>query len=68
MVVLAEEVIDKEKGGQCRVINWDGIKHNISPQLKMSRVAMVSYKSRKFRTILYLTFAIGLTDGSTIPW
>ena len=67
MAVLAEEVVEKEKMGQCRVVDWEDIKHDIPPQLKISRVAMVPHKSRKFRAILDLSFVIGLKGGGTIP-
>ena len=57
----------KVKKGQCWVILWDDIKHNPPEQLKISRIAMIPRKSRLFRAILNLSFAIKLENGGVIP-
>ena len=67
MKILAEEVAVKEKQGQCRVISWEDIKHNPPKQLKVSPIAMIPHKSRKFRAILDLSFSLRLENGESIP-
>lgn len=64
---LREEVAAKVKANQARIVDWNDIKHDPPPQLKVSPISMVPHKSRRFRTILDLSFAIRLEDGSRIP-
>jgi len=52
---LAEELKEKVKSGQARVVLWDEIKDNPPPQLKISPLAMIPHKSRKYRAILDLS-------------
>ncbi len=61
------EVAEKVKKGQARIVLWDSIKHNPPPELKISPVAMIPHKLRKFRAILDLSLPVKLTDGSVIP-
>ena len=50
-----------------RIVNWDGIKDNPPPCMKVSPIAMIPPKSRKFRAILDLSFAIKLECGRILP-
>jgi len=63
---LQLEVEDKVKKKQCRVVEWEDIKHNPPEQLKVSRIAMIPHKSRRFRAILDLSYAIKLECGGVI--
>ena len=63
---FAEEVADKVKKGQARVVLWDDIKHNHPRQLKVSPVAAIPHKSRAYRSILDLSFALRLEDGGCV--
>jgi hypothetical protein len=67
MAQLRQEVDEKIKNGQARVVVWDDIKHNPPSELKISPVAMIPHKSRKFRAILDLSFPVKLKDGSVVP-
>ncbi len=67
MCHFAEEVREKVKKGQARVVLWDEIKRNHPRQLKVSPVAAIPHKSRAYRSILDLSFALRLTDGEVIP-
>ena len=64
MEQLAMEVEQKEKKGQCKTVLWDDIKSSPPPQLKISPIAMIPHKSRQFRAILDLSFAIRLVGGA----
>jgi hypothetical protein len=63
---LRLEVAEKVKKGQARLVLWNDIKHNPPRELKISPVAMVPHKSRKFRAILDLSFPVKLKDGSIV--
>ena len=58
---------DKVAKGQARVVLWDDIKHDHPKQLKISPVAAIPHKSRAYRSILDLSFALRLDDGGTVP-
>jgi hypothetical protein len=64
---MDEEVTAKLKSKQARLVRWTDIKDNPPPQLKISPLAMVPHKSRPFRAILDLSFAIKLSPTETIP-
>jgi hypothetical protein len=64
---LRAEVDEKVKLGQARLVMWDDIRHNPPPQLKISPIAMIPHKSRKFRAILDLSFPVKLQDGTLVP-
>jgi hypothetical protein len=64
---LPEEVEEKIRKGQARVVDWEVIKHNPPPELKISPISMIPHKSRRFRTILDLSFSIRLEDGTRVP-
>ena len=60
---LREETSDKIKGSYAKILKWRDIKDNIPAKLKISPVAMVPHKSKRFRCILDLSF--GLRVGKT---
>jgi len=64
---FAAEVADKVSKRQARIVLWDDIKHNHPKQLKTSPVAAIPHKSRVYRSILDLSFALRLDDGGTVP-
>jgi hypothetical protein len=64
---LHEELAQKERVGQCRIVLWDDIKNNPPQQMKVSPIAMIPHKSRKYRAILDLSFRLRLKDGGVIP-
>ena len=49
------------------MVVWDDIKDNPPDELKVSPVSMVPHKSRSFRAILDLSFAIRLDSGRDVP-
>ena len=61
-----EEVTDKVAQGQACVVLWDDIKDNHPCQLKVSPVAAIPHKSRAYRSILDLSFALRLEDGGVV--
>ncbi len=63
---FAEEVADKVAKGQARVVLWDDIKQHHPQQLKVSPVAAIPHKSRAYRLILDLSFALRLEDSGVI--
>jgi hypothetical protein len=68
MKQLHTEALEKEKKGQCKIVDYEMLKRKgLPPQLKISPIAMIPHKSRLFRAILDLSFRIKLQDGSYIP-
>ena len=61
---LQEETKEKVQNSFARVIKWRDIKDNVPPKLKISPVAMVPHKSKKFRVIMDLSFRFNKKDGS----
>ena len=61
-----EEIQEKISSGQARVVLWDDIKDNPPEQLKISPLAMIPHKSRKFRAILNLSFDLKMSTH-TVP-
>jgi hypothetical protein len=61
-----EEVRDKVAKGQACVALWDDIKHNHPHQLKVLPVAAIPHKSRAYRSILDILFALCLEDRGVI--
>jgi hypothetical protein len=57
-----KEALERVKEGSCRLVNWIDIKDNFPPNLKISRLAAVPHKSRKYRMILDLSFQL-LVNG-----
>jgi hypothetical protein len=64
---LRAETKAKIKNGYARVVNWKDIKNDIPKNLKISPVAMIPHKSKKYRCILDLSFTLhekGLVHSS----
>ena len=53
-----EEALQKVKEGHCRLVKWDDIKDNLPENLKISPIAAIPHKSRKYRMILNLAYRI----------
>ena len=53
-----EEALQKVKEGYCRLVKWDDIKDNLPENLKISPIAAIPHKSRKYRMILNLAYRI----------
>ena len=61
------EIEQKVATGQARIVEWNEIKDNLPPELKISPLALVPHKSRKFRAILDLSFRLRLESGDVVP-
>ncbi len=64
---LHAEVEEKVRNKQARLVQWEDIRSNPPTELKISPISMIPHKSRKYRTILDLSFSLRLQDGSRIP-
>jgi len=62
-----EEAREKVATGQVTIVDWDKIKDNPPPQMKVSPIAAIPHKSKAFRSILDLSFSLRLRDGTTLP-
>ncbi len=58
IIHFANEVTSKVNKGLAQVVLWDDIKTNHPRQLKVSPVAAMPHKSRAYRSILDLSFAL----------
>ena len=67
MKQLQDEVAEKVKIGQARLIPWDSIKDDPPAELKVSPIAMIPHKSRGWRAILDLAFSLRLSSGKLLP-
>ena len=63
---FAQVVTNKVAKGQARVVLWEDIKANHPRHLKVSPVAAIPHKSRVYRSILGLSFALRLADGNVV--
>ena len=63
---FAAEVLEKVATGQAKIVDWDDIKDDPPPQLKISPVAAIPHKSKAFRTILDLSFRLRLKEGGVL--
>ena len=54
------EAQEKAAQGFATIVRWDDIKQNPPSNLKISPLAMILHKSRKYRAILDLSFALKL--------
>jgi hypothetical protein len=61
------EAHKKVATGQVTIIDWDMIKHDPPPQMKISPIAAIPHKSKAFRSILDLSFLLRLQDGTKLP-
>ena len=64
---LTAEVREKVAAGQARIVDWMDIRDDPPAQLKISPISMIPHKSRKYRTILDLSFSLRLRGGGRIP-
>ena len=64
---FADETREKVNAGQAKIVNWDDIKDNPPPQLKVSPIAAIPHKSRSYRSILDLSFSLRLKNGGILP-
>jgi hypothetical protein len=55
---LENETKEKIEGGFASIVTWADLKHNIPTNLKISPIAMIPHKSRRFRAILDLSFQL----------
>ena len=62
MEQLQAEVAEKEALGQAKVVLWDDIKNDPPKALKISRIAVIPHKLRKFRAILDLSYTVKLME------
>jgi hypothetical protein len=60
---FAEEIKEKIRTNQARVIEWDTIKDNPPPELKISPIAAILHKLKAFLSILDLSFCLRLCNG-----
>ena len=67
MAQQTKEVLEKIATKQAKVVLWDDIKDNPPEQLKISPITMIPHKSRGYRAILDLSFAIRLAMGKVVP-
>jgi hypothetical protein len=63
---LRRETTEKIACGYARTVRWGDIVHNIPPKLKISPVAMIPHKSKKYRCILDLSFTL-YEGGKSYP-
>ena len=63
---FAEEIKEKIRTKQARLVPWDDIKDNPPPQLKISPIAAIPHKSKAFRSILDLSFRLRLKNGGIL--
>jgi hypothetical protein len=59
---MQKEALKRVKEGSCRLVNWIDIKDNFPTNLKISPLAAVPHKYRKYRMILNLSFQL-LVNG-----
>ena len=57
---IQAEAREKVKQGFATIVWWDDIKQNPPSNLKMSPLAMIPHKSRKYREILDLSFELNV--------
>jgi hypothetical protein len=63
-----KEVVDvKIACSQAKVLRWIDLRDNPPRQLKISPISAIPHKSKEFRWILDLSFALRLSDGNTLP-
>jgi len=55
---FAEEIKEKLRKNQARIVPWEDIKDDPPAQLKISPIAAIPHKSKAFRSILDLSFRL----------
>jgi hypothetical protein len=63
---LTYKVATKVASGQARIVDWMDIRDYPPPELKISTIAMIPHKSRKYCTILDLSLSLCLKDEARI--
>ena len=63
---LRSETLEKVKQGFCKIVKWKDIKDAPPDNLKISPIAMIPHKSRKYRAILDLSFILKI-GGCYLP-
>ena len=58
-----KEVEEKVAKGQAKIFSWEHLKEHLPPNLKISPIAMIPHKSRLWRAILDLSFALKFNMG-----
>ena len=66
LIHFAEEIKEKLRTNQARIVPWDDIKDNPPAQLKISPIAAIPHKSKAFRSILDLSFRLRLKNGGVL--
>jgi hypothetical protein len=66
LIHFAEEIKEKTRIHQARLVPWDDIKDNPPAQLKISPIAAIPHKSKAFRSILDLSFRLRLKNGGVL--
>jgi hypothetical protein len=61
---FAQEIEEKVRTNQARVVEWDTIKASLPTELKVSPIAAIPHKSKAYRWILDLSFCLKLQSGS----
>lgn len=56
---LHEESLEQVEQGFARVVKWEDLKKNLPRKLKISPIAAIPHKSRAFRKIVDLSYALG---------
>ena len=65
LACLVEETKTKVEEGFAKVVTYRDIKKNLPRKLKLSPIAMIPHKSRKFRAILDLSFTLRASKEPT---
>ena len=60
------EAREKEQQGFAKIFKWEDLKENLPPEIKLSPLAMIPHKSRKYCTILNLSLKLKLA-GYLLP-
>ena len=63
---FAEEIKEKLRKNQARIVPWEDLKDNPPAQLKISLIAAIPHKSKAFRSILDLSFRLRLKNGGVL--
>lgn len=63
---LRDETLQKVKNGYAKIVRYGDIRHRLPKNLKISPCACIPHKSRKFRVILDLSFALQM-ESHRVP-
>ena len=65
MEAFQEEVASKLEQKQVRILQWDDIKQGPPKEMKLSPMAQIPHKSRAYRTLLDLSYAV-MREGKVL--